>query len=90
MAVCSSEGQTVLVDEPGTTVPCTAVTVVDPTPAAEVLVSVDAEGVVAHEFARATPAGRIPASRYLPDTCPSRSHTSCAVSPSARSRWCPA
>lgn len=50
VAVCSAEGQTVLVNEPGTAIPCTAVNVADTTLMAEVLASVDAEGTVTYEF----------------------------------------
>jgi hypothetical protein len=51
VAVCSAEGQTVIVNDPGTTIPCTAVNVADTTLQAEILVSVDGEGTVAYEFA---------------------------------------
>jgi hypothetical protein len=51
VAVCSAEGQTVLVNEPGTAIPCTAVNVADTSLTAEVLVSVDAAGTVTYEFA---------------------------------------
>ena len=51
VAVCSAEGQTVLVNDPGTAIPCTAVNVADPTLTAGVVADVDAEGTVTYEFA---------------------------------------
>jgi hypothetical protein len=51
IAVCSAEGQTALVNDPGTTIPCTAVNATDTTLTAEVVANVDAEGTVTYEFA---------------------------------------
>lgn len=50
IAVCSAEGQTVLVNDPGTAIPCTAVNAADTTLTAEVVANVDAEGTVSYEF----------------------------------------
>lgn len=50
VAVCSAEGQTVLVNAPGTAIPCTAVNAYDTSLSAEITVTVDEAGSVAYEF----------------------------------------
>ena len=50
VAVCSAEGQTVLVNAPGTTIPCTAVNSSDTSLTADITVTVDEAGSVAYEF----------------------------------------
>ena len=50
VAVCSAEGQTVLVNAPGTAIPCTAVNSSDTSLTADITVTVDEAGSVAYEF----------------------------------------
>ncbi len=51
VAVCAAEGRSVLVNAPGTAIPCTAVNAADPSLTAEITATVDEAGSVAYEFA---------------------------------------
>lgn len=50
VAVCGADGQTVLVNEPGTTIRCGAANAVDPTRNAPVLVTVDQAGAISYDI----------------------------------------